>query len=302
MVSMRKLLAVAGVALAVLIVASFVGGSVGALIFGREPVAILAVGPPHVELPPGHPFGVLPVTNTLLASWLTGGVLLALFALATRRVQLVPVGLQNMAELVCEYAAGFIEGLVGKENEKRFFPVVMTVFLFVLLNAWLCLIPGFESLKLGGVPLLRSANTDINVPLMLALLCVLLIEYWGLRAQGLSYLKTFFDLGRLGSGVLRLMRGEFREGLAGVFYGILFAFVGLLELLGHMVRVVSFSFRLFGNMTAGVVLTGVVLFLVPLVLPSVFYGLEALFGLVQALIFAGLTAIFGYAAVGAKEY
>ena len=99
---MRKLLAVAGVALAVLIVASFVGGSVGALIFGREPMAILAVGPPHVELPPGHPFGVLPVTNTLLASWLTGGVLLALFALATRRVQLVPVGLQNMAELVCE--------------------------------------------------------------------------------------------------------------------------------------------------------------------------------------------------------
>ena len=280
MVSMRKLLAVAGVALAVLIVASFVGGSVGALIFGREPMAILAVGPPHVELPPGHPFGVLPVTNTLLASWLTGGVLLALFALATRRVQLVPVGLQNMAELVCEYAAGFIEGLVGKENEKRFFPVVMTVFLFVLLNAWLCLIPGFESLKLNGVPLLRSASTDINVPLMLALLCVIFIEYWGFRERGLSYLKTFFDFNR---------------------HGVLSPFVGALELLGHSVRVVSFTFRLFGNMMASVVLTAAVLFLVPLVLPSLFYALEALFGLVQALIFAGLTAIFGYVAVSSRE-
>jgi len=298
---MRKLLPLAGVVAAVLVVAGFAGGSVGSLIAGRQPVAILAVGPPHVELPPGHPFGILPITNTLLASWLSGSVLLVLFGLATRRVQLVPTGLQNLAEVVCEYAAGFIEGLVGKDNEKRFFPIVMTVFLFVLFNAWLCLMPGFESVKMGGVSLLRSANTDINVPLMLALLCVVLIEYWGLRERGWSYLKTFFDLGRLGSGVLRVIRGEFRDGLVDVFYGLIFAFVGFLELLGHTVRLVSFSFRLFGNMTAGVVLTGVALFLVPLVLPSVFYGLEALFGLVQALIFAGLTAIFGFVAVGSKE-
>lgn len=274
--SRGKFLSLLAVLAAVLAVASFVGGSVGAMIAGRQPVAFLAVGTPHLELPAGHPFGALPVTNTLLASWLTGGVLLAFFALATRRVRLVPTGLQNMAELVCEYAARFIEGLVGKENEKRFFPVVVTVFLFVLFNAWLSLVPGFESLKLNGVPLLRSASTDINVPLMLALLCVISVEYWGLRARGLSYLKTFLDFDR---------------------HGVLAPFVGSMELLGHSVRVVSFTFRLFGNMMAGVVLTGVALFLVPLVVPSVFYALEALFGLVQALIFAGLTAIFGYAAV-----
>ncbi len=274
--SMRKLLSVVGVIAVVLAVASFVGGGVGAMIAGRQPVAILAVGTPHLELPAGRPFGALPVTNTLLASWLSGGALIAFFALAARRVRLVPTGLQNLAELVCEYAMGFIEGLVGKENEKRFFPVVMTVFLFVLFNAWLSLLPGFESLKLNGVPLLRSASTDINVPLMLALLCVISIEYWGFRARGLSYLKTFFDFDR---------------------HGVLSPFVGAMELLGHSVRVVSFTFRLFGNMLAGVVLTGVALFLVPLVVPSLFYALEALFGIVQALIFAGLTAIFGYVAV-----
>lgn len=277
--SRGKFLSLLAVLAAVLAVASFVGGSVGAMIAGRQPVAFLAVGTPHLELPAGHPFGALPVTNTLLASWLTGGVLLAFFALATRRVRLVPTGLQNMAELVCEYAMGFIEGLVGKENEKRFFPIVMTVFLFVLFNAWLCLVPGFESLKFNGVPLLRAASTDINVPLMLALLCVISVEYWGFRARGLSYLKTFLDFER---------------------HGVLSPFVGALELLGHSVRVVSFTFRLFGNMLAGVVLAGVVLFLVPLVLPSLFYALEALFGLVQALIFAGLTAIFGYAAVSSR--
>ena len=279
MVSMRKLLPVVGVFSAVLIAASLAGGSVGALIAGRQPVAILAVGTPHLELPAAYPFGALPVTNTLLASWLTGAVLIALFALAARRVQLVPTGLQNVAELICEYATRFIEGLVGKENEKRFFPIVMTVFLFVLFNAWLSLVPGFESLKLNGVSLLRSASTDINVPLMLALLCVISIEYWGFRARGLSYLKTFCDFSR---------------------HGVLSPFVGVLELLSHSVRVVSFTFRLFGNMLAGVVLTGVVLFLVPLVVPSLFYALEAWFGLVQALIFAGLTAIFGYAAVSSE--
>lgn len=276
MVSMRRLLSVVGVIAVVLAVASFVGGGVGAMIAGRQPVAILAVGTPHLELPAGRPFGALPVTNTLLASWLSGGALIAFFALAARRVRLVPTGLQNLAELICEYAMGFIEGLVGKENEKRFFPVVMTVFLFVLFNAWLSLLPGFESLKLNGVPLLRSASTDINVPLMLALLCVISIEYWGFRARGLSYLKTFFDVDR---------------------HGVLSPFVGAMELVGHSVRVVSFTFRLFGNMLAGVVLTGVALFLVPLVVPSLFYALEALFGIVQALIFAGLTAIFGYVAV-----
>lgn len=276
MVSMRKLLSVVGVIAVVLAMASFVGGGVGAMIAGRQPVAILAVGTPHLELPAGRPFGALPVTNTLLASWLSGGALIAFFALAARRVRLVPTGLQNLAELICEYAIGFIEGLVGKENEKRFFPIVMTVFLFVLFNAWLSLLPGFESLKLNGVPLLRSASTDINVPLMLALLCVISIEYWGFRARGLSYLKTFFDVDR---------------------HGVLSPFVGAMELVGHSVRVVSFTFRLFGNMLAGVVLTGVALFLVPLVVPSLFYALEALFGIVQALIFAGLTAIFGYVAV-----
>ena len=99
-----------------------------------------------------------------------------------------------------------------------------------------------------------------------------------------------------------LRRGYLREAMTNAFYGAIYFFVGVLELLGHAVRVLSFSFRLFGNMTAGVVLTSVALFLVPLVLPSVFYGLEALFGLVQAVVFAGLTAVFGYAAVSSAEH
>ncbi len=282
--------------------ASFIGGSVGAAIAGREPVPLLVVSPPHIELEPGRPFGYSFPTNTMLASWLTCLVLIVLSLLATRRVQLVPTGLQNAAEYLVEFGSNFIEQMVGKEHERHFFPVVVTIFLFVVTNAWLALLPGYESLRVNGVPLLRSANTDINVPLMLALVSAFFVEYMGFRSRGIAYLRTFLDVRRLAAAVRNFAKGCLREGLVDAFYGVLYVFVGLMELLSHCVRVASFSFRLFGNMTAGSVLIGAGIFLVPLVLPSVFYGLEALFGLVQAVIFASLTAVFGYGAIYYGEH
>jgi len=289
---------VIGLALAVI---SFIGGGVGAIIAGREPLSIFNVSTPHVELAAGKPFPNLPITNTMIAAWITLLVLLGLFFAATRKMKLIPTGLQNLVEFLCETAANFIEGLAGKENGRRFFPVVVTIFLFVVVNAWIGLIPGFESIKLNGMPLLRNANTDINVPLMLALTSVVAIEYWGFKAKGVSYLKTFANFGPLGQGVMQLFKGKTKAGLSGIFNGIIAAFAGVLEILSHLIRVISFTFRLFGNMTAGLILTGVMIFVVPLVIPSIFYGLEALFGFVQALIFSGLTLVFGYAAVVSAE-
>jgi len=283
-------------------VASFLGGSVGSMVAGRSPVGFLAVGPPHLQLPPGHPFPALPLTNTMLSAWLSSVTIAFLLIWAGRRPTLLPTGLQSVVEYTCEVAINFVEEMVGRKQERRFFPVIMTVFLFVLANAWFALLPGFESVKMNGVPLLRSANTDINVPLMLALVCVVSIEYWGLTTRHGAYVRSFFRVGELARGIASFVRGRFREAGSQLFTGVILLFVGLLELLGHLIRVLSFSFRLFGNMLAGVVLTGVALFLVPLVLPTLFYGLEVLFGVVQALIFAGLTAVFGYAAVSASEH
>ncbi len=297
-----RLLAVLGLLALALAVASFIGGSVGSLILERAPVSLLAVGPPHLELPPGRPFAPLPVSNTLLATWLSCSVIVVMFIAAARQARLVPTPLQNVVEYLCEFGSGFIEEMVGKVQERRMFPLIMTVFLFVAVNAWLALLPGFETVKLNGVSLLRSANTDLNVPLMLAIICVLSVEFWALRARGLGYLQTFVDLREISTGLRWLARGRVREGLISLFYGLLYLAVGFLEFVGHLTRIASFSFRLFGNMTAGVVLTGVALFLVPLVVPSLFYGLEAFFGLVQALVFAGLTAVFGYAAVSAPQH
>jgi len=300
-VARKKPLIIAIIVGLTLAVISFIGGSVGAIIAGREPLSIFDVSTPHVELAAGKPFPNLPITNTMIAAWVTVLVLFGLFFAATRRMKLIPTGLQNLLEFLCEIAAGFIEDIAGKENGRRFFPLVVTIFLFVVLNAWIGLMPGFQSIKLNGMPLLRNANTDINVPLMLALTSVVAVEYWGFKAKRVSYLKTFMNFGQLGQGFMQLFKGKIKAGLSGIFNGIIAAFVGVLEVLSHLIRVISFTFRLFGNMTAGLILTGVVIFIVPLVVPSIFYGLEALFGFVQALIFSGLTLVFGYAAVVSAE-
>jgi len=300
-VARRKFLIVAIIVGSTLAVVSFIGGAVGAIIAGREPLSIFDVSTPHVELAAERPFPNLAITNTMIAAWITLLALFGLFFAATRKMKLIPTGLQNFVESLYGTAAGFIEDVAGKENGRRFFPLVVTIFLFVLVNAWIGLIPGFESITLNGMPLLRNANTDINVPLMLASVSVVAIEYWGFKAKGVSYLKTFVNFGPLGQGLVQLFKGKIKAGVAGIFSGIVAAFGGILEVLSHLIRVISFTFRLFGNMTAGLVLTGVVIFIIPLVIPSIFYGLEALFGFVQALIFSGLTLVFAYAAVMSTE-
>jgi F-type H+-transporting ATPase subunit a len=130
------------------------------------------------------------------------------------------------------------------------------------------------------------------MPLALALISFVFVEYFGLRTLGIRYLGKFINAG----GFLRSMRlivgGKFKTGLSGLGTGVINIFIGLLEGLSEFIRIISFTFRLFGNMTAGEILLLVATFLVPFLFAVVFYGLELLVGFVQALIFAGLTLIF----------
>jgi len=296
-----NLIIILSIVFLILIVVSFIGGSVGALIRGGEPLSIFAVQPPHPQLAAEHPFPNLPITNTMITAWISILVVFGLFFAATRRMKLVPRGLQNFVEFIYEAGANFIEDAAGKKYGRWFFPVCVTIFLFVLANAWINLIPGFETIKMNGEPLLRNANTDVNVPLMLAVVAFISIEYWGFKAKGAPYLETFFNFKPLGSGLKQLFTGKIKAGFAGIFTGIIVAFAGILEILSHFIRMVSFTFRLFGNMTAGAILTLIMIFLIPWVVPSIFYALEAFFGFVQAMIFGGLTLGFACAAVMAEE-
>ena len=260
----------------------------------------LSVSAPHVQLPAEGIFhiGGFVVTNTLLASWLSI-IVLVIFAWAvTHRTKLIPSRLQSLIEFTLEWMLNLCKDVAGEKNGRRFFPIVTTIFLFVLFNAWLSLVPGFGSIIVTGtegesVHLLRGANTDINMPLALAIISFIFVEYLGIRAHGgLGYMKKFVRLGQFSRGVVQLLKGKLRAGFGGLFNGAIDIFVGALEGLSEIVRILSFTFRLFGNMTGGEILILMMLFLAPWILAIPFYGLELLVGFVQALIFGGLTLVF----------
>jgi F-type H+-transporting ATPase subunit a len=232
------------------------------------------------------------VTNTLLSAWFATVMLVLFFVLGSRKKSLVPGRFQSLVESLIEAALSFCSSVLGPEMGRKAFPVVATIFFFVLFNAWLALLPFYQFLgftKDGEIKahLLRSAGTDLNFPLALALISFVFVEYWGIRSHGLGYFKKFFAIG----GLLRLRPS-----------GIIDAFVGFLELISEFVRIVSFTFRLFGNMTAGEILVVMITFLVPFVAVEFVFGLELLVGLIQAVIFASLTLVFLSVAVSHQEH
>lgn len=130
-------------------------------------------------------------------------------------------------------------------------------------------------------PYFRSTNTDLNMTLALAIVSAIFVESWGFSALGFGYLGKFFAFGALRKGPM----------------GLIDVVVGFLELIAEFARLISFTFRLFGNVFAGEVLLLVMAFLMPLLVAVPFYGLELFVGLIQALVFSLLTLVFGVIAV-----
>lgn len=240
----------------------------------RAPIA-------HIQLPGEYLFDLfgVPVTNTMVAAYLTSAVLVAIAFAATRNLQLVPQSrFTSLVEVVVEQLLNLVQDVAGRELGRKFFPLVATIFLFILTANWMGLLPGFSTIGLFHeehgetvlVPILRSANTDLNTTTALALIAVVAIQYFGIRYSGLrAYVGKFIN---------------FKSPIDFV--------LGILELVGELSRVVSLSFRLFGNVFAGEVLLLVIGFLVPFVAALPFYGLELFVGIIQAFIFAMLTLVF----------
>lgn len=212
--------------------------------------------------------GQLPVTNTLLVSWMTVAILLVVSVLATRRVALVPSGLQNVMELVVEGAYTTVSE-IAHERTKFIFPIVTTFFLYIIVANWLGLLPGFATITFKELPLLRSINSDLNMTLALALVSAVITHGYAVHRLGItSYLGKWFTL----SPIL--------------------LFVGLLELVSEFTKVVSLSFRLFGNIFAGEVVLSTVSSIFAFLVPLPFMGLELIVGFVQAAVFMMLTLVF----------
>ena len=142
----------ASVFILALTVIGLLSGELGNKFIGDIGLSMFRVAKPHVQLPAEgifHIFGFT-VTNTIITSWITIIVLVALCYAATHRVKLIPSRLQNLLEFAIEWMLNFCVDVAGEKYGRRFFPIVTTIFLFVLFNAWLCLIPGFGSILITG--------------------------------------------------------------------------------------------------------------------------------------------------------
>ncbi|MDP2598306.1 MAG: F0F1 ATP synthase subunit A [Candidatus Liptonbacteria bacterium] len=219
--------------------------------------------------------GNFPITNSLLLSAITLIFLSALAFMLRRKLSLVPAGMQNIAEVAIDGAMGLMDSVLGnRKTSEKYLPLVFTIFLFVLFSNWLGLMPGVGSLMIrhgdGYAPLLRSPASDLNFTLSLALIAVTLVNALGIAAIGFKKrASVFFN-----------------------FKGPIDFFIGILELISEFAKIISFSFRLFGNVFAGEVLLAIMAFLVPYLVPLPFMFLEIFVGFVQAFIFGMLTLVF----------
>ncbi|QQG37545.1 MAG: F0F1 ATP synthase subunit A [Candidatus Kaiserbacteria bacterium] len=220
----------------------------------------------------GDFFGI-PITNTLVTSWLVIGILVALAFVLGPRLKMIPGRLQTLLEELFAYVYDYVaETLESREMARRFFPLLMTIFLFVFVGNMIHFLPGIGSITYLHEPLLRAPSTDLTVPLVLALISFFVIEISGIAAIGVW---------KYGS---KFVQNPFRNPLG-------FA-IGLIELIGELVRVVSLSFRLFGNILAGEVVIGVAIFFAPYLGPVPLMLFEIFIGTLQAAIFALLTLFF----------
>ena len=217
----------------------------------------------------------IPITNTLLTSWVVVILLTILAVTLGRKVKMVPSRFQVLLEWLFGFVYDYIaETLESRDMARKFFPFLTTIFLFVFTSNLIEFTPGIGSVGFfhGAVfvPLFRSVNTDLNVTLMLAILSFLTIEVTGIVTIGvLKYAGKFVN-----------------------FHSVIGFIVGIIELFSELARIISFSFRLFGNVFAGEVLILVVIYFLPVVAPVPVMVFELFVGFIQAAIFALLTLFF----------
>ena len=313
---------------------------IGVIVFSRIffpvplPAIILAA-----EAIPGLTILGFPITNTQVALWIADITVLLIGWLAVRKRAMVPGRLQNAIESMVEFFYNQGKDLVGDKTARAMLPLAMTFFAVILACNWWGRIPGFEAIgaiekpHVAGVqtwktqqlapwlytiiaepgpvtseadakaaealgkaqetqpehrmpvygtliPWLRATTTDLNFTIALALVAFAYIQYRGFKANGFGgYLHKFFN-----------------------FSGFIPAFVGLLELVSEFAKIISFSFRLFGNIFAGTVLVFVMSFLLPWLVPIPFAGLEIFIGFIQALVFALLVIVFSAGAMESHEH
>jgi F-type H+-transporting ATPase subunit a len=249
-------------------------------------------GLPNAAVEIARPFG-FPITNSMIVSWIAALCLIIFARVATRNMNQVPTGAQNLMEWLVEGLYGFLESVIGSHLIKRTFWFFATIFIFIVFSNWIGLIPGVGTIGWGhqtahgfkiDQPLFRGANADLNLTLAMALVFFACWLVWALQEVGpVGFVKELFAPKGETAGMLKLI-------MVVVFFA-----AGCIEIISILFRPVSLSFRLYGNIFAGENMLETMARMVPglgWLLPIPFYFLEFLVGLVQAMVFMLLTAVF----------
>lgn len=232
--------------------------------------------------------GSFSVTNALLLAVFTMLVLVIFAFVFNKKLSVIPGYMQGIFELIFEPFLGLMDSILGdRKKTEKYVPLIITIFLFIMISNWLGLTPLVGPIGLDHevdghhafTPLFRAPASDLNFTVFLGLLAVVMVHVFGFIALGFKrHAGKFFN-----------------------FKNPVMTFAGLLELVSEFVKIVSFSFRLFGNIFAGEVLLLVIGFLVPYIIPLPFLFLEVFVGFVQALIFSMLTLVFIAIATSEEE-
>ena len=302
-------------------------------------VAVIVVGNMVLPVPQAaievaaEDIGLGPVTNAILTSFILSALIVLVAFFVRRNLKLRPAGLQNVVEALIEALDNLVSQTATRKWAPRFFPICSTIFIFLLVSNWFGILgPALGSIgivhaddhgsltadnilflrgsaeqmleeyaaKYGGaahgngkearfhiVPWLRAPSSDLNLTLTLALITMFLVQVFGFWSRGVGYLGQFFRFKSLRT--------------KGIGMGLVDIFVGLIEGLSEFAKVVSFSFRLFGNIFAGEVVLIVITSLVSLLLVVVFFGLELFVGVIQAFVFFILSLAFFHLATEHHE-
>lgn len=216
-----------------------------------------------------------PVSNSFLWSLVISAFLIVITLVIRYSFKVVPGHLQNLAEIIIEESFAFVRSVIGSEEKARkVFPLFCTMFVFILATNLFTFIPGQSAITVssghGVVPVFRAAMADYGMVLVLTMISVIIIQIVAIAIHGpFGYLGKFFN-----------------------FQSPLKFFLGLMDIVGELAKVLSLSFRLFGNIFAGEVLGAVMIFLMPFIAPLPFMFLGVMSALVQAFVFSTLTLVF----------
>ena len=256
---------------------------------------------------PVFKIGNFTVTNSLINSWAVVILLIIFGIVLSRKITKIPRGIQNAFEMIIEAALNVMDSVTGsRERSRQFFPLVFTLFIFILINNWLGIFPGIGSVGYTAmhhghetfVPYFRGATADINTTLALALLAVIGSNVLGFIVVGFwRYFNKFVNVNE----ILEIPKKIFKDPTVIIINPIKF-FVGLIEIVSEIAKVASLSFRLFGNVFAGEVLLMSIAAIFAFILPVPFMFLEILVGVIQALIFSMLTLVYLTVATTAEAH